>query len=198
MLRDVVPSDLYNYSDGKRLGYRILVNGKEAEGSLTEDGYFTIERKWAKGDRICVHFDMEPRVVRAHAEVVADRGRVAIERGPVVYCAEWPDNDFPVRSVLLNREPVFTVSHSEELFGVEKISTQAQAIAYGESGKLEVRDVTLTLIPYYAWCHRGSGEMAVWLAGDLSAVKASQPATIASQSVIGASTESAHLRSPAR
>ena len=190
---EVVPSDLYTYADGKRLGYSILVNGEKAEGSLTEDGYFTIERKWAKGDKVSVHFDMEPRVVKAHASVKADTGRAAIERGPVVYCAEWPDNDFSVRSVLLNQEPEFKVFHSEDLYGVEKISTEAQTIAINKAGKLEVKDVTLTLIPYYAWCHRGSGEMSVWLAQELSAVRASKPATLASQSIIDASTKSASI-----
>ena len=190
---EVVPSDLYTYADGKRLGYSILVNGEKAEGSLTEDGYFTIERKWVKGDKISVHFDMEPRVVKANPNVKADAGRISVERGPVVYCAEWPDNDFSVRSVLLNQEPEFKVFHSDELYSVEKISTEAQTIAFNKSGKLEVKDVTLTLIPYYAWCHRGSGEMAVWLAQDLSAVRATKPATLASQSKIDASTMTAAI-----
>ncbi len=55
--------------------------------SELQDGYFTIERRWKKGDKVEVHFDMEPRVVKAHAKVEADRGRVAVERGPLVYCA---------------------------------------------------------------------------------------------------------------
>ena len=91
----VVPSDLYRYSDGKRLGYSVKVNGQPVESEL-QDGYFTIERRWKKGDKVEVHFDMEPRVVKAHAKVEADRGRVAVERGPLVYCAEWPDNDFDI------------------------------------------------------------------------------------------------------
>lgn len=100
----VVPSDLYRYSDGKRLGYSVKVNGQPVESEL-QDGYFTIERQWKKGDKVEVHFDMEPRVVKAHAKVEADRGRVAVERGPLVYCAEWPDNDFDIMSVLVNRRP---------------------------------------------------------------------------------------------
>ena len=84
----VVPSDLYRYSDGKRLGYSVKVNGQPMESEL-QDGYFKIERRWKKGDKVEVHFDMEPRVVKAHAKVEADRGRVAVERGPLVYCAEW-------------------------------------------------------------------------------------------------------------
>jgi DUF1680 family protein len=185
---DVVPSDLYSYVDGKRPGYTVKVNGVPVESAL-EQGYFTISRKWKKGDKVTVHFDLEPRVVKAHAEVKADVGRIAIERGPVVYCAEWPDNPgFSVRSVLMNQEPQFTVKHSDELFGLDKIATKAQTLSFGKDGRLEVKDVDLTLIPYYAWCHRGSGEMAVWLPQDLRATKPSKPATLASTSKIGAST----------
>ena len=80
-----VPSDLYYYSDGKRLGYTITVNGKKVEAKVTEDGYYTINRKWKKGDVVRVHFDMEARTVRANNKVEADRGCISIERGPIVY-----------------------------------------------------------------------------------------------------------------
>ena len=93
----VVPSDLYTYSDNVRLGYSVKVNGEEVKSEL-KDGYFCIDRKWKKGDKVEVHFDMEPRTVRANDKVAADKGRVAVERGPVVYCAEWPDNNFDVLS----------------------------------------------------------------------------------------------------
>ena len=79
----VVPSDLYTYSDNVRLGYSVKVNGEEVKSEL-KDGYFCIDRKWKKGDKVEVHFDMEPRTVRANDKVAADKGRVAVERGPVV------------------------------------------------------------------------------------------------------------------
>ena len=88
----------------------------------------------------------------------------------------------------MNQEPQFTVKHSDELFGLDKIATKAQTLSFGKDGRLEVKDVDLTLIPYYAWCHRGSGEMAVWLPQDLRATKPSKPATLASTSKIDAST----------
>ena len=81
----VVPSDLYTYADDVSLGYSVLLNGEKVEGELV-NGYFVIARKWKKGDKVSVHFDMEPRVVKAHAAVAADQGRIAVERGPVVYC----------------------------------------------------------------------------------------------------------------
>ncbi len=169
-----VPSDLYSYTDGKNPGWKAFVNGEEVTAGLTDDGYLTIERKWKKGDTIEMRFDMEPRTVEANEMVEADRGRAAVERGPIVYCAEWPDNDFDISSVLLNRAPEFeTVSRPDLLSGLTEIRTAAQALSYGAGGKLEARDVTLTLIPYYAWAHRGAGAMSVWLPRDLGASKPS-------------------------
>ena len=80
----VVPSDLYMYTDGLRPKYSVKVNGEEMNAEL-QHGYFTIDRKWKKGDRVEVHFDMEPRMVKANNKVEADRGRIAIERGPIVW-----------------------------------------------------------------------------------------------------------------
>ena len=183
---EAVPSDLYSYADGKRPGFSVTVNGLPVESEL-EKGYFTICRKWKKGDKVQVHFDMEPRVVKAHELVRSDAGRIAVEKGPVVYCAEWPDNPgFSVRSVLLNQNPSFSVRHSDILKGIDCIETPAQTLSYGGDGRLVAADVTLTLIPYYAWCHRGGGEMAVWLPQELRATRPSKPATLASTSTIGA------------
>ncbi len=168
---EVVPSDLYNFADGKRPGYSVSLNGEKVESGL-QDGYCVISRKWKKGDRVSVHFDMEPRVVKAHDAVRADQGRISVERGPVVYCAEWPDNPgFSVRSILMNQAPDFSVEHSGMLGGVDVISSAAQTLAFDAGGRLVATDVTLRLIPYYAWCHRGSGEMSVWLPRDLYAFK---------------------------
>ena len=104
----VVPSDLYAYSDGKRLKYTVAVNGETVQSEL-KDGYFCIDRRWKKGDKVEVHLDMEPRTVKANGKVEADRGRVAVERGPLVYCAEFPDNDFDVLGALMNQQPQFEV-----------------------------------------------------------------------------------------
>ena len=167
---EVVPSDLYRYADGKRLSYTVTVNG-EAVSTRLEDGYFTIARKWKKGDKINLRMDMEPRVVKANAKVEADKGRIAVERGPVVYCAEWPDNDFDVLSVLTGRQPQFSVRQApDKLYGINEIVTPVQTLAYTTDGRIEVTDRELTLIPYYAWAHRGAGRMAVWLPSEISAV----------------------------
>ena len=185
----VVPSNLYQYSDNKRLGYTITVNGSVV-GNVSADGYYTISRKWKKGDKVQIHFDMEARTVRANNKVEADRGMVSVERGPLVYCAEHPDNHFDIMGALLNQTPQFILGKGE-IAGtpIQTLTTSAQTLNFNKQGKLEALDQTLTLIPYYAWCHRGSGKMRVWLPQDLNATNPSQPATLASESKVTTSSE---------
>lgn len=191
----VVPSDLYSYDDGKRLGYTVKVNGQPVTTTL-EKGYFTIDRNWKKGDKVEVDFEMEPRVVVANSKVEADRGRIAVERGPIVYCAEWPDNDFDVLSVLINQNPKFeAVDKPELLEGIVELVTDGQVLEFDKSGRLVTKDVKITMIPYYAWAHRGRGNMAVWLPRELSASRPSMPPTLASESKIETSGEYSSLQS---
>ncbi len=186
---EVVPSNLYTFADGKRLGYAIKVNGQKAEGTL-EQGYFVINRSWKNGDKVEVHFDMEPRVVRANGNVAADKGRVSIERGPIVYCAEWPDNQCDVLSALINQEPQFMLGEKEIMnTKVQTLTTDAQTLNFDKHGKLQTKDERLVLIPYYAWAHRGPGKMTVWIPQDLNATTPALPASIASESKITASTK---------
>ena len=169
---NVLPGDLYSYADNQKPAYQVSVNGQTVESDVN-DGYLSIARKWKKGDVVVVHFDMIPRIVKANPKVEADHGRVAVERGPIVYCAEWPDNRFNVHSILLNQHPQFKVTDKPELlYGIRQITTDAQALSYDKAGKLVTKDVELTLIPYYAWAHRGEGDMEVWLPIDVSATSA--------------------------
>jgi uncharacterized protein len=184
---DVVPGNLYSYTDKKTLGYTVKVNGKVVASTI-EKGYFSINRAWKKGDKVEVHFDMEARTVKANPAVEADRGKIAVERGPIVYCAEWPDNDFNIFSIILNKKPVFKVESKKDLlYGINTIQTDAQSLSYDAQGKLVAKEVKLNMIPYYAWAHRGSGDMAVWLPVDLSATRPAMPPTIASESKVNAS-----------
>ena len=195
----VTPSDLYTYTDTQRLGYAITINGAPLplEGLGEADGYAIIDRKWKKGDKVQIHFDMEPRIVRANEKVEADQGMVAIERGPLVYCAEAIDNNFDIMGVLLNQEPQFTVLAAQDFpikaadgnhtYQLTTLTTDAQTLSFDKQGRLTTTDVRLKLIPYYAWCHRGNGNMKVWLPQDLKATRPSAPATLASMSKIGSS-----------
>lgn len=206
-----VPSDLYYYSDGKRPTYTVAVNGRPQTATTTDDGYCTIERQWKRGDVVTLHFDMEVRTVKAHGSVEADRGQVAFERGPIVYCAEWPDNGFDIMSVLVNQSPQFAEGQMDygafiadslraklSLFQSQRLTTlttRAQTLAYNVSGELTAEPQTLRLIPYFAWCHRGSGNMKVWLPQSVAAARPATPPTMASQAQVASSTPSRSLRS---
>ncbi|MBP5337685.1 MAG: glycoside hydrolase family 127 protein [Prevotella sp.] len=184
----VVPSNLYQYTDNQRLGWSVTINNITVPLLISPDGYINIERRWKKGDEVLLHFDMEPRVVRAIRRVEADRGMVCVERGPLVYCAEHPDNQFDIMSALINQEPRFQEGRGEVAgTSLVTLSTDAQTLDFDKQGRLTVKDCRLKLIPYYAWCHRGSGKMRVWLPQDLSATTPAQPATLASESRVTSS-----------
>ncbi len=188
VLNEVVLSDLYSFSDDIFSTYEVSVNGQRVDGEL-ENGYLVINRNWKKGDVVSIHFDMPVRTVVANPRVADDRGRVAVERGPLVYCAEWADNEgVNPHHLLLPRLPKFDVlpAYSIEnkeadpssifnlqssIFHVTAISTQAQDVHIDHDGRIAVKDVSVKLIPYYAWNHRGAGKMDVWLARSLSGLE---------------------------
>ncbi len=183
----VVPSDLYEYADGKQPKYEFTVNGETVNGEL-QNGYFCIERKWKKDDIVRVHFDMEPRIVVANNQIKADECRVAVERGPIVYCAEAVDNEFSIGSVIVGDNPdIKVVSKPEMLYGINQLVVSAQSLFYDKSGRVGVKDVNLNLIPYYAWCHRGQDDMIVWFPQVVKLVNAETPKKVSSDCKVSVS-----------
>ena len=171
-----VPSNLYRFSDDVLGSYTIKVNGQPVIGQL-EKGYLSISRQWKKGDVVTIHFDMPVRTVKANAAVKDDRGRIAVERGPLVYCAEGADNTgFSIFNFLMPRQPRFTVADREIKglrdvnFSVKAIQVEGQAVDTDSKGELTTKSAILTMIPYYAWNHRGAGLMEVWMPQSISAL----------------------------
>lgn len=174
--RQPVPSDFYRFSDDVQGSYTVKVNGRPVEGQL-EDGYLAIDRQWKKGDVVSVQLDMPVRMVKADQHVKADQGRTAVERGPLVYCAEGADNQgFCIFNFLVPRQPRFTVvdrrisGQRDVNFSVKAIEVEGQAVDTDAAGKVKAQSATLTMIPYYAWNHRGTGLMQVWLPQSISAL----------------------------
>lgn len=174
----VVPSDLYQYSDQEKPAYTVTVNGKRVEGDVAANkGYLPVVGV-KKGDVVRIHFDMPVRTVVANAKVSDDKGRVAVERGPLVYCAEAADNGgAAVLRTVMNKKPAFSlvddycIDNTEANaapFYVKAIKTNAQTLNETAEGKVEAKDLNLTLIPYYAWNHRGANQMNVWFIQNLS------------------------------
>jgi len=169
-----VPSDLYKYMNKSSEKATLKLNGKPL--ALTVDkGYVTLDRTWKKGDTIELNLPMPIRRVTAHEKVEADRNRVAIERGPIVFCAEWPDNNGKTHGLILPDSAKLTSQFRKDMLGgIEVIKGKALVAKIGEAKKpLEKSEHELVLIPYYAWAHRGKGEMDVWLARNEKAIKAS-------------------------
>jgi hypothetical protein len=149
-----VPSDLYRYDDGLQPAVKLTVEGHpvplKVEDGL-EKGFVRIWRTWKAGDRVTLELEMPVRRVVAHPAVQADRDRFALERGPLVYCAEGADNAGRVLAkVFAGKLRLEVLEPSDLLGGIVPLRMSSEA---GES---------LTCIPYYAWCHRGPNEMRVW------------------------------------
>jgi hypothetical protein len=132
---------------------------------------------------------MPIRRIVANDQVEADRGRAALQRGPLVYCAEWPDNPGGrVRNLMLPDSAKLTAEYKPELLnGVTVIKGKAFALASDAEGKPIKTEQDFTAIPYYAWANRGRGEMIVWLPNNESSVKLPPLPTIASRSKVRAS-----------
>ncbi|MEI6674840.1 MAG: glycoside hydrolase family 127 protein [Verrucomicrobiota bacterium] len=154
------PGDLYRYAEpAPDEPVRLQVNGHAASLDL-EHGYAVIKRTWHPGDVIQLSLPMPVRRVLAHDKVLADVGLVAIERGPIVYCAEGPDNGAKVLDITLDDTVALRAEPRADLLGGVTVVTGT--LTDGRK---------LTAIPYYAHANRGRGEMNVWLARTAAVAK---------------------------
>jgi uncharacterized protein len=177
---EVVAGDLYRFADTSNESFTLRLNGQPVQADVTA-GYVTLRRAWAAGDVIELQLPMPVRRVLANEKVKADRARVALQRGPIVYCLEWPDNpDGRVRNTLLRDDATIGTREQRDLLGgVVTLATRGRSFAEDDAGARTAKDVDLVAIPYYAWAHRGRGEMTVWIARTESAVHPARPRTIA-------------------
>jgi len=161
---EAMPSDLYRFADKFDEPAVLKVNGKPVSLTL-EKGYARLNRTWAKGDVIELVLPMPVRRVVANDQVSADRSRVALQRGPIVFCAEWPDNpNARVRNLVLpDKAPLKAEFVPALLNGVEVVKSRAIGLAYDEKGGITRTEQEFTAIPYYAWANRGRGQMEVWI-----------------------------------
>ena len=171
-----VPSDLYRFAG--TCTEKVSLSGKGKKVALdAEQGYDRIERQWKKGDVIELNLPMPVRRVLSHEKVAGNTGKVALQRGPVVYCAEWPDNGGHVLDlVLADNVKLTTEDRKDMLGGVKVIRGKAAGATYDADAETVLKkERDFVAIPYYAWAHRGAGEMAVWLARDESAAQPLTP-----------------------
>lgn len=149
-----VPGKLYNFLQKEETNFTLLINGEKAT-FRQENGYAVLDRAWKKGDRITYELPLEIRQLQSRPEVLANSDRIAIQRGPLVYCVEGADNEGKVLQLALGSNPNFTTKDYRILDeNVQAIEFQA---IDGQTPK------TVTAIPYYTWANRGQNEMMVWI-----------------------------------
>jgi hypothetical protein len=161
---EALPGGLYKFSDNNTEPVKLMINGKESEIKII-DGYAVVSRKWQLGDKVEIDFPMPVRKVFADERVIEDRDKIAFQRGPVIFCAEWPDNNKGnVRNLVIKKDASFTTEFEPSLLdGTQIIKTvgfQTKKTPDGKAGMLIEEPVKL--IPYALWNNRGAGQMMVW------------------------------------
>ena len=152
-----VPSDLYRFANKKASPVKLTVNGRAVNATPGPDGYVHLKRTWKAGDRVTLALPLPIRRVHAHEKVRADRGKVALMRGPIVYCLEAVDNPkIDVHKVTLPRETALRAEQRDQLLG-------GVTVLQGQGLDDQRRPIPVTAIPYYAWANRVKGPMTVWL-----------------------------------
>jgi DUF1680 family protein len=148
------------------------VNGQSLDvPSLLRRGYAWIERAWRPGDVVTLSLPMPVERIEAHPAVHEDAGRVALQRGPLVYCLEEVDNGPHLRDVVLPRDVALEASYDADLLGgvvvIRGRGWRRDATAWGgdlyRPAGSSTQATTVTAIPYYAWANRAPGEMLVWM-----------------------------------
>ena len=185
-----VPSDLYRYAAPPAETISLTVNGEKIPFERNGKGYVCLQRTWKPGDTVTLNLPMPINAVITHEAVADNKNRIAFERGPLVYCAEGVDNDGHVQNRFLNHNTTWETSKKEIIPGVSVTAITGQGHAvYKDAPDTppRIENEEITLIPYYAWAHRGAGEMLVWLANDRDTAKMPPIPTLASSAKAEAS-----------
>jgi DUF1680 family protein len=185
-----VPGDLYRFLDPAEAGASatLAVNGQQ-EVLLVDRGFVTLNRLWQPGDVVQLMLPMPVRRVVSNNQVAANRGRVALQRGPIVFAAEWPDNPGErVRNIVLpDDHPLTSEFRADLLGGVQVIRGRAFGLARDAEGAVTKAEQPFMAIPYATWANRGRGQMAVWLARYDGVARPAPFPTLATTSAVTAS-----------
>ncbi len=160
---NAIPSNLYNFQNVVENNIAIKINGIPVKYQL-ENGYAILNKEWKSGDLIEVDLPMEIQRVSTNDKVKNNIGKVALQRGPIMYCAEWADNNGKTSNIILPKDVKFeSVFKPTMLNGITILQTKATVVEVDKN----VNSVTTTTkpfiaIPYFAWANRGKGEMTIW------------------------------------
>jgi DUF1680 family protein len=166
-----VPGSTYKYINKPDSAVSITLNGKPAVYKM-ENGYAVLNNKWKKGDVIALNLPMQVRMVQATDSIKADKNKIALQRGPLMYCVEQLNNADVKQSFIIPDNAVFNASFDKDLLnGVMVLKANVPVIKPSEDGKGVSTDAgTITAIPYYSWANRGHSQMDVWLPTRISSI----------------------------
>jgi len=187
-----IPSDLYSFISTIKPAIPIYLNGKQIDYT-TDKGYAVLNRTWKKGDKITVDFPMQVEKVTAIDSVKADKGRFALQRGPIVYCLEGTDQkDSTVQSIVIDTTAAINAVYKPDILnGITTLTTQGYiATKVPKADNALSAKQTITAIPYYSWNNRGSGEMEVWIPYTAEVARPKPSPTIASKAKVTSSARS--------
>jgi len=159
-----VPGDTYAFTETDASNFTLSINGKP-ENCKLENGYVFIDRNWKKGDKINLNLPMPVRRVKAIDQVKEDRNSVALQRGPLVYCFEHPDNGAQTMNIILPDNAKFTAEFKSGLLnGVVVLNGNAPVVSVSSDGlNVSTENKPVMAIPYYSWANRGPGPMQMWM-----------------------------------
>jgi uncharacterized protein len=166
------PGDLYHFTNPKPDSFDLQVNNKEAVFRM-EKGYAVLDREWKSNDKVTLTLPMEVQQVVAIDSVKADAGRVALQRGPLIYCVEGADNNDKAWNILLPDSTIFQSRYEKDLLnGIVILSAQVPKVKISDDGlSVSTERTSITAIPYYAWGNRGAEPMQVWLPRKIKNIK---------------------------
>jgi uncharacterized protein len=168
----VVPGTTYRYSDYSSEKFSLKLNGNPATYKMA-DGYAVIRKTWKKGDMVVLNLPMPVRRIVAIDEVEEDRNRVALQRGPLVYCFEHVDNEGKAFNIVIPDNITFTTEFKPDLLnGIVVLQAEGPVATVSDDG-LYLRSAIrkITAIPYYSWANRGEGQMQVWVPRKITDVR---------------------------
>lgn len=169
---DIVPGDLYSATGNDSVDPSLTLNGKLIRG-IYENGYLVIDNEWKKGDIVEVDFQMEVKRITAKDSLKQNNSRIAIQRGPLVYCIEGADNDSKAWNIVVPENTKFTpVSYKVLDESVIALQADLPVLSVSENGnEVKTEKKKITAIPYYTWANRGKNEMQLWLPVKIKDVK---------------------------
>lgn len=162
---EALPGGLYKFTAINNEKTELKVNGNKSEINIT-DGFAILSGNWKTGDKIEITFPMPVRKVVADERIREDRNKIAFQRGPVIYCAEWPEeNTGNILDLVIKKDAYFTTEFVPSLLdGAQIIKTSGNHTKKMPDGSLKLlEEVPVTLIPYALWNNRGAGQMRVWI-----------------------------------